>query len=496
MSNYIGIDLGTSFSAVAYIDESGRPKIINNERNENITPSAVALHRGELVVGEMARRIWGNDPENAVARFKHAMGTSEKFSIGSDELSPTELSSAVLNKLKKDAEASIGTINEAVVTIPANFAQEARNATMEAAKKAGLNVKYIINEPTAAALYYAFQSDGELKGTYAVFDLGGGTFDVSIIRVQGQDVDVLASNGLHKLGGDDFDKALWNLVAEKYRSENQVELNREDFPINAAEEEKKSLSGRKRTTAEIERELVDISRVEFEESISSMIAQLEMMCEATLDEANISPEELSDVFLAGGSTRIPAVTECARRVFKKEPISSANVDEVVALGASLYAAYKSDKASLSEIQKQSIGKLAVTETTNMCFGTIALVSDEAKGEALANSIIISKGNSIPCKVTESYFTVADNQTFLNCTITESKAPEANPKFVKVIWEGEMEVPAGRSAGQEVQVTYAYDENQIMHASFKDVATGKTCDISLSMGAQEASNSNIEKFLVE
>lgn len=498
MSNYVGIDLGTTFSAVAHIDESGRPKIVNNDKGENITPSAVARvrGRGELIVGEMARRTWGNDPHNAAARFKRAMGTSEIFSIGDDEFSPADLSAAVLKKLKQDTEAAIGPITEAVVTIPANFAQEARNATMEAARIAGLNVKYIINEPTAAALYYAFQANGDLRGTYAVFDLGGGTFDVSIIRVQGQDVDVLASNGLHKLGGDDFDNALWNLIADKYREEYKKELNREDYPMNAAEEEKKSLSGRKRTTAEIERDLVDVSRIEFEEAISSMIAQLEMMCEATLDEAGILPQDLSDVFLAGGSTRIPAVVECARRVFQREPLATANVDEVVALGASLYAAHKSDKSGMSDVQKQSIGKLIVTETTNMCFGTIVVSESEAKGQVLENSVIIQKGHEIPCKVTHSYYTMANNQTKLNCEITESKAPETNPKFVKVIWVGDLDLPAGRAAGQEIQITYSYDENQIMHASFKDIETGKARDISLSMGANVVGNSNIDKFLVD
>ncbi len=498
MSNYIGIDLGTTFSAVAYIDEIGRPKIINNDKGENITPSAVARLRGrdELIVGEMARRTWGNDPDNAAARFKRAMGTSTTFSIGNDEFSPTDLSALVLRKLKQDAEAAIGPITEAVVTIPANFAQEARNATMEAARIAGLNVKYIINEPTAAALYYAFQANGDLRGTYAVFDLGGGTFDVSIIRVQGQDIDVLASNGLHKLGGDDFDNALWDLIVDKYRKEYKAELSKEDYPMNAAEEEKKSLSGRKRTTAEIERNLVDISRIEFEEAISSMIAQLEMMCEATLDEAGVLPQDLSDVFLAGGSTRIPAVIDCARRVFKREPVATVNVDEVVALGASLYAAYKSDKSNMSDVQKQSVGKLMVTETSNMCFGTISITESEAKGMVLENSVIIPKGHELPCSVTKSFYTMADNQTNINCQITESKAPETNPKFVKILWQGDLELPSGRTEGQEIQITYAYDENQIMHASFKDMETGKIRSISLSMGANNPSSSNIDKFLVD
>ncbi len=496
MSNYVGIDLGTTFSAAAYIDESGRPKIINNDRDENITPSCVAGIKGEIVVGERARRQWANDEANAAARFKRDMGTSATHKIGDKEFTPTELSAEVLKKIKSDVEAKIGHIDEAVITIPANFSHEAREATMESGRMAGLNVKYIINEPTAAALYYAFQSDGELTGTYVVFDLGGGTFDVSVIRVKGQDVEVLASNGLHKLGGDDFDRCLWDLIAGKYKEETGSDLSKEDFPINDAEEEKKSLSGRKRTTAEIERELIDVTRLEFEEGISSLMAQIEMMCETTLDEADTTTEEITSVFLAGGSTRIPCVVECAKKVFKQDPVSTVNVDEVVALGACLYAAYKSDGSKLSEIQRKSVSKLNVSEVTNECFGTISVGFSESKGEELVNSILIQKGQSIPCSVTETYHTMYNGQDRVNCMITESKSPETNPKFVKIIHEQELELPPNRPAGQEIKVTYSYDENQMMHASFTDVASGKETKISLSRASGETAESEIDKFLVD
>ena len=361
---------------------------------------------------------------------------------------------------------------------------------------AGLEVKYIINEPTAAALYYAYQSDGDMGGTYAVFDLGGGTFDVSIIKVKGQDVEVIASNGLDKLGGDDFDKSLWKLVAAKYEEEVGSPLLTEDFPLNEAEDEKKSLSSRKKSTAEIGRELIDIKRLEFEESISSLLAQVEMMCEGTMDEADVTPDDIEAVFLAGGSTRMPCVVDIATKVFKQEPVSTVNVDEVVALGACLYAAYKSNGAHLSEIQKKSVEKLNVSEVTNECFGTISVGFSESKGEALVNSILIQKGQKIPCSVTESYFTRSEGQTAINCTITESKSPETNPKFVKVIHEEELELPPGRPAGQEVQITYSYDENQIMHATFKDVESGNETQITLSRAGAGASTSEIDKFLVD
>lgn len=213
MNAFIGIDLGTTYSAVATIDKTGRPVIVHNSDGENITPSCVTeTDRGVFEVGEYARRTWGNSPEKAAARFKRDMGTSATVRINARELTPSDLSSLVLKKLVKDAESQIGPIGEAVITIPANFSSEARDATMLAARNAGLNVNYIINEPTAAALYYAFKSGEELHGNYAVYDLGGGTFDISIIKVNGQDVDVLASNGVSKLGGDDFDKEIQNIV--------------------------------------------------------------------------------------------------------------------------------------------------------------------------------------------------------------------------------------------------------------------------------------------
>ncbi|MBT5226314.1 MAG: Hsp70 family protein, partial [Proteobacteria bacterium] len=347
MGAYVGIDLGTTFSAISHIDDTGRPTILHNAEEQNITPSCVAFYDGEIHVGETARKAWGIDVDNVAARFKRDMGSTKTFGLDGKEFSPTELSAAVLKKLKSDAEDQIGEITEAVVTTPANFSQEAREATMAAAKQAGLNVKYIINEPTAAALYYAFKSGDELSGIYAVYDLGGGTFDVSVIQVSGQDVDVLASNGVARLGGDDFDHACQEIVSKKHQEEHGSELEGDDYLINDAEEEKKSLSSRKRVTAKVGRQVIEVRREEFEDAISHLVAQTEMLCEATIEEAGVEVSDIRGVFLAGGSTRIPAVQESIKRVFGQEPISTVNVDEVVALGAALYAAYKSDGQDLN-----------------------------------------------------------------------------------------------------------------------------------------------------
>jgi molecular chaperone DnaK len=497
--SFIGIDLGTTYSAVATIDSTGRPIIVNNSDGDNITPSCVTLNDdGAVEVGEFARRTWGNAPESAAARFKRVMGSDCTMSISGTDFTPSELSSFVLKKLKQDAEREIGNIGEAVVTVPANFANDARDATMAAAKSAGLDVRYIINEPTAAALYYAFKNGEDLHGNYAVYDLGGGTFDVSIIRVDGQDVEVLATNGVSKLGGDDFDTAFRNLVIDKYKSQYGGTLEDDDFTLNDAEEEKKSLSKRKRITVKINRKLVDVTREEFEEVISTLVTQTEMLCESTIDEAGIDVSDIRSVFLAGGSTRIPVIEESVIRVFNQTPVSSVNVDEVVALGAALYAAYKGDKSNLTATQRNAISKIKVSESSGKCFGTISLSHNEARNEmALRNSILIHKGEKIPCSTSESFYTTHDGQDSINCKITESTSPETDPKFVNVIWEGELSLPADRAEGQEIRITFEYDENQMMKCSFVDVSTKRETKVELSMlSSDDAYLNDIEKFTVE
>ena len=501
MASFIGIDLGTTFSAVATIDETGRPSIVHNERGDNITPSCVAeISEGVMEVGEEARRQWGNAPDTAAARFKRDMGTSTKHTINGKEVTPPQLSTFVLRKLVSDTEKALGDIGEAVVTIPANFAHEAREATMAAAKAAGLQVKYIVNEPTAAALYYSFKSGEELGGIYAVYDLGGGTFDVSVIQVNGQDVDVLATNGVSRLGGDDFDKALQKIVQAKFKKQTGEDLEPDDFTINDAEEEKNSLSKRDRVAITIRaaRQIIEVNRDEFEEAISSYITQTEMLCESTIDEAGIEVSDLKGVFLVGGSSRIPMVQESVKKVFQQEPNSTANVDEVVALGAALYAAYKGDHSNLSAVQKNAIQKIKVSESTGKCFGTISVSHDLARDQAkLANSIIIRKGEKIPCSVTESFYTIYEGQEEVECQVTESTSPETDPRFVKVIWKGSLDLPPGRPAQQEVKVTFAFDDNQIMKCSFTDVDTGKVTNVELSMTESKAEDSDgIDKFLVE
>jgi molecular chaperone DnaK len=493
----IGIDLGTSFSVVATIDQTGRPQVVPNKDSKRLTPSCVVERDdGVMEVGEYARRQWGSDPDTAAARFKRDMGTSAKFMIKGKSFSPTDLSTLVLKKLYADAVSRLGPISEAVVTIPANFAHEAREATLAAAKAAGLNVKYIINEPTAAALYYAFRYG--LNGVYAVYDLGGGTFDISVIRVQNQDVEVLATNGIPKLGGDDFDGAVQAIVARKYKELARRALGHDDYTKNQAEEDKISLSLRKQVTRRTGREIIDISRDEFEEAISSLVTQAEMLCEATVEEAGLTMADIEEVLLVGGSTRVPSVQESIRRVFGRTGISSENADEVVALGAAVYSAYKGNRSNLSAAQRAAIAQIKVAEKASKCFGTFAIYRNDNRNEReVQNAVVILKGEPIPCSVTKSFYTSREDQRAVGCEVTESTSPETDLRFVKVIWKGTLELPPGRPAEQEIKVTFSYDENQVMKCSFLDVGTGRKTEIDISQSTTNlGAPSEIDRFLVE
>ena len=506
MKGFVGIDLGTTFSVLSVIDETGRPLIVPNRDDENITPSCVDERAAAFRVGTAARATWGvsggNSSGRAAARFKRDMGTAMQFHINDHVFSATQLSAIVLRKLVLDAKDRGVEADEAVVTIPANFPNTAREATMEAAKTAGLQIRHIINEPTAAALYYAYTQNEPLAGNYAVYDLGGGTFDVSIIRMHGRVMDVLASNGLPRLGGYDFDQLLRDIVEQKYEAQAGAPMRSSDFTLNDAEAMKIRLSEKEKDDVDVGRggggELIEVRREELEAVIAPMISRAELLCETTLQEAGITINELQGVLFVGGATRMPLVRESARRVFRREPFADAKVDEAVALGAALYALYKGDRKTQTPAQRATIDKISVSESTSKCFGTIAMTYSSQRDEAVrVNDILIPKGTRIPYATTRSYLTVQTNQQLIRCRITESEQTETDPKLVTVLKEVEMDLPPGRAAKQEIKVTYAYDENQIMHCSFVDVISGRERGVSLSMvAARPEKPFAIERYMVE
>ena len=502
----IGIDLGTTNSLAAQLDSVGRPQIVHNSDGNNLTPSVVWFDvEGKATVGHAAKA--NKDIEkNVFDSFKRKMGTPTTYPLGELNLTPTDLSALVLAKIKIDFEKSVGPADTVVITVPANFRNEAREATLAAANAAGFKTDMLLNEPTAAALYYAHQSGKKLNGIYVIYDFGGGTLDVSVIKANGEDVEVLSSQGLQELGGIDLDRKIIEIVGKKFKVKLGIEFNTEDFNFNQndAEDVKKSLSVLEEKKIRligqgIQPTVLTITRKEFEEAISGYIAQSEMLCETAMLEAKIDISDIEDVFLAGGSSRIPFVKKTLAKLFTKEPVTTGNPDEAIALGAAIYAGYKTDKKNLNPLQTQAVSAMKFQEIAPAYFGTISRDSAKAaRGiEASLNNTIIKKNEKIPCSKTESFYTIYEGQTVVGCTITQSPNNESDPRFVRVIWKGDLELPPKRPAEQEIQVTYSYHENGTMHAEFLDVASKKKTEVDIASQCVGVSSSiNINDFIVE
>ena len=452
-----------------------------------------------FLVGDSAKAQIGYADENIAHEVKRSMGSSKvKYEFFGQTHTPTSISALILKKLKEDTEKAYGKIDSVVVTVPANFANEAREATQTAAEMADLKIDFIINEPTAAALAYAFQSGRDLTGTFVIYDLGGGTFDCTIAKIAGQDIEILTSEGVSKLGGKDFDLELINIVSEKYKKQTGNEIDLLEFTSNHAEELKKRLTTREKASARISGVVIPVTRDEFNASISNLILQTELAVETALSRLDIKPSEITDVILVGGSTRIPAVQESIKKIFNKESRLFGNPDESVALGAAIYAAYKSDSNLLNPLQKQAISKLSMSEAAPHFFGTFSMAQNKVGQLEKMNSIIISKDDKIPCSITESYYTLSDNQTIVDCTVTQSSVEEKDPQFVSIIWEGQLEIQGGRPAGQEIKVTFSYTEDGKMRASFLDPGSGNSKDIDLSIESPnpDTDELDINQFKVE
>ena len=491
MSAFVGIDLGTSYSCIAYIDNTGRPQVIPNKDGENITPSVVAIQEFDgkevIEVGTWAYETWGFDKTKAHARFKRQMHETDlEIQLGKNTYTPSDLSSFVLKKLVQDAKDQLGEIEEVVISIPANFSNEAREATLRAGDLAGLKVNFIVNEPTAAALYYSFLNQEALDGIYAVYDLGGGTFDFSVIEVKDNEVNVLNSDGIQKCGGDDFDKLLYDIIVDKYYEKTQDEINDLDFNLTHAEKAKRSLTSKEKALVKVGKEIIEITREEFNEAISSLVLQTKVTVEKTINDSGVNFSDVLEVYMVGGSTRVPLVQETIASIFNKQPVQTVNPDEVVALGAALYAGIRGDQTKLNEAGKMSLSKIRVQDISNKCFGTVVLNLDYEQ----VNSTLIYKGDKIPTSYTSTYFIINNLQETVRVQITESIVPEENIDFVRIIWEGDLELsnPKEVLAGDPVEVTYSYDLNQVMHCEFTEKRSGVSKKVKLDMKKFSKSNS--------
>lgn len=517
MNNVIaGIDLGTTFSSLAYLNEIGKPEIVPNADGERMTPSALYFTeepQGKILVGTEAINARMENPDRSVRWIKRYMG-EEKFPqpIFGKDWTPAELSSILLKKLKNDCSKQIGPVQDVVITVPAHFDEVRRKATMEAGTLAGLNVIGIINEPSAAALFYAMTK--KKSGRVVVFDLGGGTFDVTILDVDGQSCDFICSQGDHRLGGYDFDQKITELFDEAYKAKYRCALIQNDWERisyeKQAEDAKRALSKREKIkeilVGNAGRMPIELTRERFEESISSYLARIEMLVETALEEASMKPEEADAVLLVGGSTRIPIVQNKVQKIFDKELTTCGNVDEVVALGAAIDAGLitlKKNKKKLNSSMVNTLSQVSFSDVCNASYGTICLTDDPETGQKrLMNDILLKKNSKLPCEVTKTYYTIVDNQEIINVEITQGE--NVDPEYVSRIAQEDFHLPPNRPAGRPIEVTYKYDDNQRMHCTFRDVESGRylEMDIDAKTGSSSSNkgekrkSTSLEDFVVE
>ncbi|MEM7385944.1 MAG: Hsp70 family protein [Verrucomicrobiota bacterium] len=481
---FIGIDLGTSTSGLAHLRSDGQPEIVPNADGERLTPSVVFFDRHESIklVGSAAKAA--GDPDRTVVGIKRHMDNPEHVvDIDGEKWTPTDLSALILAKLKRDCSRIIGEFEEVVITVPANFNDLARQATVNAARIAGLNVTRIVNEPTAAALYYAHAR--KINGRILVYDLGGGTLDVSILDIEPvtQRARILLSEGARHLGGNHFDEQIIEIYAEEYREKHGKELfeNAGDRQrvLQTGEEMKKMLSKLAFVSGTVgsgeASTRIELTRERFEKAIDRLMTRTVMLIEQALDSVNLKPENIDHVVLVGGSTRMPCVRAILREQFGFNPISCGNVDECVALGAALYARQAS----------------AVAEVCNQGYGTLALVENSMGQVEIQNTVVIPKNTPIPCAITETYETSEDNEAFIEVDITQGE--DTDPKYVDRIGKITLNVPEGRPAGCRVQVTYSYDENQRIRARVTDEQTGLVEELQIAyQGAGVLSEEDVER----
>jgi len=505
MANIVGIDLGTTFSALAVLNAMGKPEIVPNADGERLTPSAIYFDEENtdiIRVGIEAINSRRLNAQRSVRWIKRHIGDQKYHKrIDNKDWTPVELSSLIIKKLKQDCSIGNDKINDVIISVPAHFDEVRRKATMDAGTMAGVNVIGIVNEPVAAALYYAVTR--EVTGKVLVYDLGGGTFDVTIIDVKGHQMDILCSQGDHALGGVDFDKKVLEMLEQNYRDKFGSELLGSDEDRakyeDEAEDIKKTLSRRpvakKMLYGPAGSMRVQITREMFEESISSLMSRTDILIEVALEEAGLQASEIDKVLLVGGSTRIPLVQQRLEKMFGSAPETAVNVDECVALGAALHAGLTMLREK-SNIVPAGVSKglkdINLTDVCNHSYGTICAPIDKETGRrVIENRIILKKNTPLPCESEQTFYTLAEGQTDLEVTITQGE--DVAVEYVNKIATHKFKLPANRPADRPIKVTYSYDVNQRMHCRFEDVESGKALEVDLCLDQQgQITESDIRK----
>ena len=496
MTNIVGIDLGTTFSSLAILNAIGKPEIIPNADGERLTPSAIFFDEedAELIrVGIEAINSRRLNAERAVRWIKRHMGDADYHrTIDNKDWTPEELSALILKKLRQECSVEHGEITDAVISVPAHFDEVRRKATMDAGTLAGLNVIAIVNEPVAAALYYA--TTRKVSGKVLVYDLGGGTFDVTIISVEDHQMNIICSQGDHALGGIDFDREILALLEQSYKDKFNTELINSDEDRakyeDEAEDIKKTLSRRriakKMLYGPAGSMRMEISREMFEQAVSSLMSRIDILLEVALEEADIKPSEIDKVLLVGGSSRIPLVRQQLKKMFGSAPETTVNVDECVALGAALHAGLTMLREKPEQVPagiSGGLGNINLVDVCNHSYGTICAPIDKETGKRIIeNRIILKKNTPLPCQDSQMFYTVSKGQTELEVTITQGE--DNAPEYVNKIATNKLKLPPNRPAKCPVKVTYSYDLNQRMQCSFEDVESGQALEVDLRLGQND------------